>query len=80
MSRQRINVVLQPDDRVEPERAQEISERDQLWASLRALRPEIDRLGAGDWDGSDRQKQVVTLLARIVAAEMDYRNRDASTG
>src|SRR5436309_1630583 len=31
---------------MEPKEAQEISERDQLWASLRALRPEIDRLAA----------------------------------
>ena len=54
----------------EPRKARQavISERDQLWASLRALRPEIERLGAGDWEASERQKQIVTLLARIVAA------------
>jgi len=63
---------------VDPQRAQEISERDQLWASLRALRLEIDRLANGDWEASERQKQIVTLVARIVAAEMDFRNRDAS--
>ena len=63
---------------MDPQRAQEISERDQLWASLRALRDEIDRLANGDWEGTDRQKQVVTLISRIVAAEMDFRARDAS--
>ncbi len=63
---------------MDPEHAQEHSERDQLWASLRALREEIDRLARGDFDGSDRQKQVVVLIARIVAAEMDFRARDSA--
>lgn len=62
---------------MEPERAQEISERDQLWASLRALRPEIDRLAAGEYEESERQRQIVVLIARIVAAEMNYRAREA---
>jgi hypothetical protein len=56
---------------------QEISERDQLWASLRDLRPEIERLAAGEFDGSERQAQLVVLLARIVAAEMTFRAKDA---
>jgi hypothetical protein len=60
-----------------PGQAQESSERDQLWASLRALRPEIERLAAADFDASDRQRQIVVLLARIVAAEMDFRSRSA---
>ena len=55
---------------------QTVAERDQLWASLRALRPEIDRLAAGQWDGSERQRQVVLLIARIVAAELDFRGRE----
>jgi len=63
---------------VEPEGAQEVSERDQLWASLRALRAEIDPLAAGGFDGSDRQKAVVVILARVVAAELDYRARAAT--
>jgi hypothetical protein len=61
---------------MDPSRAQEIAERDQLWASLRALRPEIDRLAAGEFEFSERQQRVVVLLARIVAAEMDFRARD----
>jgi hypothetical protein len=64
---------------MDPNQAQEISERDQLWASLRALRPEIERLAAGHWDSSEWQRQVVVLLARIVAAEMDFRARDAAS-
>lgn len=60
-----------------PEQAQEVAERDQLWASLRALRPQIDRLAAGAFEGSPAQQAVVTLLARIVAAEMQFRERHA---
>jgi hypothetical protein len=64
---------------VEPEQAQESSERDQLWASLRALRAEIDKLAAGEFDGSEWQRQVVVLVSRIVAAEMDFRARAAAS-
>ena len=62
---------------MDPDDAREIAERDQLWASLRALRPEIGRLAVGEFDGSEREQQVVLLLARIVAAEMDFRMRQA---
>jgi hypothetical protein len=60
---------------MEPEQAREIAERDQLWASLRALRPHIDRLAAGEFDSSLQQQQIIILLARIVAAEMNFRAR-----
>lgn len=63
---------------MDSEQAQESSERDQLWASLRALHPEIERLAAGQFDSSDRQRQIITVLARIIVAEMDYRTKDAS--
>jgi hypothetical protein len=63
---------------MEPEEAQKISERDQLWASLRALRPEIDRLAAGELVGDARQVQIIVLVARIVGAEMDFREQDAA--
>jgi hypothetical protein len=62
---------------MDPISAQESSERDQLWASLRALRPEIDRLAVGEFTGSDRQMQLVAVIARIVAAEMTFRAREA---
>lgn len=60
---------------MDSENAREIAERDQLWASLRPLRPEIGRLAAGEFEDADRQQQIVMLLARIVAAEMDFRAR-----
>jgi hypothetical protein len=44
-----------------------------------ALRPEIDRLAAGQFDSSDRQKQIISVLARIVAAEMDYRAKETAS-
>jgi hypothetical protein len=65
---------------MDPDHLQEISERDQLWASLRPLRPEIERIAAGEWDGSERQLKLVLLIARIVKAEMDFRARDAGEG
>jgi hypothetical protein len=64
---------------MDPERAQEISGRDQLWASLRALRPEIDRLAAGELELSERQQHLVMLLARIVVAEIDFRDRESES-
>ena len=60
-----------------PDQAQQSSERDQLWASLRVLRAEVDRLAAGEFDPADaRQRQIAVVLARIVAAELDYRARE----
>jgi hypothetical protein len=52
---------------------QAIAARDQLWASLRALQPEIERLAAGQRDDSERERQIVQILARIVAAELQFR-------
>lgn len=40
------------------------AERDQLWSALRALLPEIERIAAGHFDGSARERQVAVLLAR----------------
>jgi hypothetical protein len=60
-----------------PEEAQETAERDQLWASLRALRPQIDRLAAGEFEDDEPHRQMVVLLARIIATEMDYRARNS---
>jgi hypothetical protein len=52
---------------------QAVAARDQLWASLRVLLPEIEALAAGAWDGSERQRQIMQLLSRIVMAELRYR-------
>jgi len=56
------------------------SHRHQLWASLKALRPEIDRLAAGHLEPNERGAQLVVLLARIVGAEMDFRLKDEEDG
>jgi hypothetical protein len=61
---------------MDSDEAQETSERDQLWANLRALRPFIQQLAGGDLEG-ERQQQIALLLARIVLAEMDFRQREA---
>ena len=55
---------------MDPERLQASAARDQLWASLRALTAEIARLAAGEFAGSERERQVVQLLARIVEARL----------
>jgi len=55
------------------ERLQEIAERDQLWASLRALVPEIRKLSAGQWESTERERQLVQVLARIVDNELQFR-------
>ena len=51
--------------------------RDQFWASLRLLMPEIQRLADGNFDGSERERQVLQLLARCVAAELAFRDDEA---
>ncbi len=60
-----------------PNQARESSERDQLWASLRALRAEIDALAAGELEPTERQRLLVVVIARIVGAELDFRAREA---
>jgi hypothetical protein len=57
---------------------QAISERDQLWASLRALQPEIERLAAGDVDdNTPRQRLLSIMLGKIVLAELEFRDRES---
>ena len=59
------------------QRLRDAAERDQLWASLRALLPEVERLAAGQWDGSERELQLARVLAGVVAAELRFRAADA---
>jgi hypothetical protein len=63
---------------MEPEKAQEISERDQLWASLRVLKPEIERIAAGEADVFQQHGEFVKLLARIILTELDFRQRSTA--
>ena len=57
----------------EVDRLQTIAARDQLWASLRALLPEIGQLAAGEFTGTERERQLVLVMARIVEAELRFR-------
>ena len=58
---------------MDEKRMREIAARDQLWASLRALLPEIERLAAGEFTGSARERQLMQILARVTAAELKFR-------
>jgi hypothetical protein len=62
---------------MDPEHLRASAERDHLWASLRTLLPDIQRLAGGGFDGSERDQQLLLLLARIVAAELAFRAEDA---
>ena len=65
--------MAEPEDRMGPEDMAAVAARDQLWAGLRVLSPDIERLAEGAFDGTERQRQVVQLLARIVSAELAFR-------
>jgi hypothetical protein len=66
--------------RMDKDELQAIAARDQFWASLRVLLPEIEKLAAGQFDGSERERLLVQLLARVTVAELEYRGgrQDAS--
>jgi hypothetical protein len=57
---------------MDEDKLKSVADRDQLWASLRDLREEIQKLAAGEIDGTERQQRLSVLLARIVLAELDY--------
>ena len=61
---------------MESEQAKEMVERDQLWASLRELRVIIEQFANGSPIETAQDRQIIVLLARIVVAEMDYRERN----
>jgi hypothetical protein len=63
---------------MDAEHLQAIAARDQLWSSLHALMPEIERLANGEFGDSERERQIIQLLARIVAAEMQFRTNELS--
>jgi hypothetical protein len=63
---------------MDSKQAPEISDRDRVWANLRPLRPEIDRLAAGLFDASSDQRYLVRLLARAVAIELSLESREGS--
>jgi hypothetical protein len=63
---------------MDPEQLQTIAARDQLWSSLRALLPEINSVASGQFNGSARQQHLIQVIARIVAAELTFRNDDTT--
>ena len=65
------------DNAMEPDRIQASAFRDQLWASLPALLPEINRLAGGEFSGSERERQLIQVIAKVVAAEMQFRADDS---
>jgi hypothetical protein len=58
---------------------QTIAARDQFWATLRALLPEIEQLAAGQLAGTPREWEIAQLLARVVVAELHYRAQRAES-
>jgi hypothetical protein len=66
-------MIMPEEERPDAEHIQAGAARDQLWASLRALQPEIDQLARGEFSGTERERQILQLLARIVAAELGFR-------
>ena len=63
--------------RMDADHLQAIAARDQLWSSLRTLLPEIEQLANGQFDGSERERQLTQVLARIVTAELKFQEDDA---
>jgi hypothetical protein len=62
---------------MDPDHLQASALRDQFWASLRMLLPEIHKLAEGEFSGSERELQVLQLLARCVVAELVFRENDS---
>jgi hypothetical protein len=62
---------------MDPDHVQASAFRDQLWASLPALLPEINRLADGEFSGSEREKQLIQVVAKVVAAELQFRADDS---
>ena len=52
--------------------------RDQFWSSLRTLLPELERLAAGHFEHTEREKEVAQLLARAVLAELSFQAEEDS--
>jgi hypothetical protein len=57
---------------MDEEQLRAIAARDQFWASLRTLLPEIEHLAAGLFESTPREREVAQLLARAVLAELHF--------
>ena len=58
---------------MDADKLQTIAERDQLWASLRALVSELESLADGQFGNTERERQLIQLMARIVVSELRFR-------
>ena len=58
---------------MDAEKLQSIAERVQLWVSLRPLVPEILKFADGEFGNTERERQMIQLIARIVISEIELR-------
>jgi hypothetical protein len=49
--------------------------RDQFWSRLVDLLPEIDQLAEGPIETSPRKQQLIQVLAKVVIAELRFRDK-----
>jgi hypothetical protein len=61
---------------MDEEHLKAIAARDQFWASLRTLLPDIEHIAAGRFEGTPREREVAQLLARVVLAELQFQAED----
>lgn len=57
---------------MDEEHVKAVAARDQFWASLRVLLPEIEQLAEGSFQNSPRDRELAQLLARVVIAELEF--------
>ena len=48
---------------MDPQHPKDNADHDQMWSNLRDLLPEIERLAQGDFEGTERERQMAQLLA-----------------
>jgi hypothetical protein len=60
-----------------PDKAQETAEREQLWANLPKLRPMIEALAGGAFVGTEHEQKLVQVLALVITTELKFRELDA---
>ena len=60
-----------------PEHLLTIAARDQFWATIRVLQPAIEKLAAGEFTGTEAERHMMQLIARVVVTELNYRASQA---
>jgi len=70
-----------PEDKPAGEEGSEATKaRDQFWTSLQTLQPELVRIAQGEFDGTDRQKQLLRIIAQVTVFELKFRAEWADPG